>query len=181
MGRTILIIGGARSGKSALAEQLAGRERKVAYVATASALDDEMRERIRRHRRRRPKNWTTFEQQLEIDKLLPSLSEDYDAILIDCMVLYVTNMLLGDELERVSDAAILSAVDHLLRASRLSKADVLIVSNEVGCGIVPEADLARHFRDVMGLANQRLAAGADEVYHVVAGIAQRIKPPEAAG
>ena len=94
------------------------------------------------------------------------------------MLAYVTNMLLADELERVSDAAILSAISQLLRACRVSEADVIIVSGEVGCGIVPDNDLARRFRDVMGLANQKLAAGADEVYHVVAGIAQRIKPSE---
>ena len=177
MARTSLILGGARSGKSAFAERLAGTDRRVAYVATATARDDEVHERIRRQRLRRSKTWTTYEQPLDVAEIVHALSEQYEAILVDSVLLYVTNMLLADELDRVSDAGILSAIDQLVRACRVSKADVLIVSGEVGCGVAPTDDLTRRFRDVMGRANQKLAAGADEVYLVVTGIGQRIKPP----
>jgi len=176
MGKIIVVLGGARSGKSAFAEELAGRDRKVAYVATATPLDEEMHERIRRHRLRRPKGWVTYEQPLEIAELLPTLSEGYESVLVDCMTLYVTNMLLTDALERESEAGVLSAIDRFLRACAAVRSDVIVVSGEVGCGVVPADEMARRFCDVMGLVNQRLAKHADEVYHVIAGIGRRIKP-----
>jgi adenosylcobinamide kinase/adenosylcobinamide-phosphate guanylyltransferase len=176
MKKLTLVIGGARSGKSAAAEQLAGYDRKVAYVATGRVLDDETRERVRRHQARRPRAWRTFEQQLELDRLVPQLAKEYDVILVDCALLYVTNLFLGQEENPATEADILAAVERLLRACREAEAEVVLVSGEVGCGIVPENALARRFRDVMGRVNQRLAEKADEVYHVVAGIPLRIKP-----
>jgi len=172
VGKISLVIGGARSGKSALAESLVGRDRRVVYVATGLPLDDEMRERIRRHQARRPPSWRTFEQQTDLELLLPRIAGECDAILIDCATLYVSNMLLagGDE------ASILAATDRLLKSCRETGRDVVIVSNEVGCGIVPDNPLGRLFRDVMGLVNQRIAATADEAHLVVAGIPMRIKP-----
>ena len=179
MGKLTLVIGGARSGKSAFAEGLAGRERKVAYIATATAEDEEMRERILKHRLARPRTWTTYEQPAEADALLPSLAGKCDAVLFDCALLYVSNMLLADTLDRVSDAGIFSAIERLLRAARAAPFDTILVSGEVGCGVVPLDALVRRFRDVMGEVNQRLAAQADEVYYVVAGLPHRLKPAPA--
>ena len=182
MGKLVLIIGGARSGKSQLAETMAQgalslpAARKVAYLATSEALDDEMRERIRKHRARRPKSWQTFEQPLDLDKLVPKLSGKFDAIIIDCATLYVTNVLLRQEAGPVTEGDVLAAVDRLVKACLETEATVIIVSNEVGSGIVPDNAMARQFRDIMGFANQRIAAAAEEVYFTVAGIATRIKP-----
>jgi adenosylcobinamide kinase/adenosylcobinamide-phosphate guanylyltransferase len=170
----ILILGGARSGKSQFAEKMATG--KVAYVATSEALDDEMRERIRKHQARRPKNWRTFEQPLDIDKLVPKLADEFDGIIIDCATLYVTNIFLGQETGPATEGDVLAAVERLIKACSGARATVIIVSNEVGSGIVPENAMARQFRDIMGFANQRLAAAADEVYFTVAGIPMKIKP-----
>ena len=178
MGRLILVLGGARSGKSVFAESLAGLERKVAYIATARPADDEMRERVRAHRARRSKQWVTYEQPEEIHTRLHAASDDFDAVLVDCVLVYVSNMLLADETQRQSNAGILAAIDRLVRAAKVSKADVVVVSGEVGSGIIPANELARRYADLMGLANQKLAAGADEVYLVTAGIPQRLKPCE---
>lgn len=173
----ILVLGGARSGKSLLAEKLVSG--KVAYIATGAALDDEMRERVRKHRARRPRGWRTFEQQLDLDKLAPKLAEEFDGIIIDCATLYVTNIFLSQETGPATEGDVLAAIDRLVKACSGTKATVIIVSNEVGSGIVPENALARQFRDIMGFVNQRLAAAADEVYFTVAGIAMRIKPAAA--
>jgi adenosylcobinamide kinase/adenosylcobinamide-phosphate guanylyltransferase len=207
MGRITLVLGGARSGKSEVAERLAapaGRgihpegihpegddgARKVAYIATSLVLDDEMRERVRIHRARRPQTWRTYEQATDLDLLVRQLAKEADVILIDCALMYVSNLFFVDEEEaagpvvkrsayyRASEARIDDAINRLLAACEAAP-DVIIVSGEVGCGIVPENALARRFRDIMGLVNQRLAERADEVYSVTAGIPVRIKAAEA--
>ena len=191
MGKITLVLGGARSGKSEVAERLAapaGRgihpegddgARKVAYIATSLVLDDEMRERVRIHRARRPQTWRTYEQATDLDLLVRQLAKEADVILIDCALMYVSNLFFVDEEEAAGEARIVGAINSLLAACEAAP-DVIIVSGEVGCGIVPENALARRFRDIMGLVNQRLAERADEVYSVTAGIPVRIKAAEPA-
>jgi len=177
MAKMTLVLGGARSGKSAFAEDLARKYKDVVYIATAEVKDEEMRERIQIHRARRPFNWKTIEAPFHVDRIIPNLDEKVGVVYLDCITLYVTNMLLSDEKENLKkkQSQILEEINKLCKACRESKSDVIIVSNEVGLGIVPDNALSRVFRDIAGSANQILADEADEVYFMVAGIAQRIK------
>lgn len=172
MTRVVLVTGGARSGKSRFAEQrlaqLAPRG-PWRYVATAEARDDEMRARIEHHRLRRGASFATVEAPRDLVAALRNVEER--GVLIDCVTLWLTNLLLdgGD------DTALLAAVDAAAAAARRSMVPVVIVTNEVGAGIVPDNALARRFRDVAGLANQRLAAASDEVFLVAAGLPIRLR------
>lgn len=176
MGTITLVIGGARSGKSAHAENIAGSDRRVAYIATGEAHDEEMRERVRLHRARRPKTWRTFERGLELDALISEIGGMFDAILIDDAMIFVANMFMERENNPESQIEILPSVDALAKAAGESDADIIIVSAELGAGVVPMDPSTRRFRDLVGLANQRLASAADEVYYVIAGIPWKIKP-----
>jgi len=166
------ITGGARSGKSAFAEGLALRlPGRRAYLATAQALDAEMLARIEHHRRRRGDAWDTFEEPLAVAELVRKLNGRYDVLLLDCLTLWLSNVIArvatdGDVAERVEDLA--AAIGTYAGAS-------LIVSNEVGLGIVPENPLARRFRDLAGFLNQRIARAADEAYLMASGIPVKIK------
>ncbi|MFN3532910.1 MAG: bifunctional adenosylcobinamide kinase/adenosylcobinamide-phosphate guanylyltransferase [Candidatus Brocadia sp.] len=246
MAKITFVLGGARSGKSAFAEGLAKKYNDVVYIATAEVKDDEMRERIRVHRARRPFNWKTIESPYHVDKVVSDLNDKAGLVLIDCITLYITNMLLSSEKgvsrgkmlfapasltkgvqsplplttptkvrgtggraiypildgrgageggkslpDEIANSAhcsdpqmghlkqrqtqIIDKINRLSRACRESRSDAIIISNEVGLGIVPDNALSRVFRDVAGYANQILAEEADEVYFIVAGIAQRIK------
>lgn len=175
--RVILLLGGARSGKSRTAEQWA-RERggRVLFIATAQAFDDEMRERIAQHRAERPPHWDTLEQPLHMAALPPL--RGYDVVILDCITLLASNALLtlpDDCTQAQANAAVISEVEALLRAAEESQATWLIISNEVGMGIVPPYRLGRLYRDALGSANQQLAAHADEVHLLVAGIPWRLK------
>ncbi len=168
-GRTILILGGARSGKSTFAERKCielGGER--IYLATAEALDDEMRQRIAQHRGRRGGDWKTVEAPIDLLNQLEAYAHAGSTVLVDCVTLWLSNLMGRDMDPQV-------AIDRLAAGLHALKGNVVLVSNEVGLGIVPDNALARAFRDVAGLANQRLAAAADEVYFVVAGIPMRMK------
>ncbi len=177
MGEMILILGGARSGKTALAEDLARGLGPVTYVATATREpgDSEMLARIDRHRAKRPQEWATVEVPRDLGAALPALVARPGTVVIDCVTLWLTNLMLGigggPELD---DGAILAAVAEAGRASK-GEARVAWVSNEVGSGVVPENRLARRFADLQGLANQELAAQADSVYLSVAGLPLRLK------
>jgi adenosylcobinamide kinase/adenosylcobinamide-phosphate guanylyltransferase len=179
--RLIVLLGGARSGKSAYAEQWArARGQRVLFVATAQALDDEMRERIARHRAARPVAWRTLEAPLHAgDAIRAVVAEDtFDTVLVDCITLLAANALLtlpDDAEQNAADAAILAEIDALLVAYRASAATWLVVSNEVGMGVVPPSRLGRLYRDALGRANQRLAAAADEVVLLVAGLPWTLK------
>jgi len=219
MAKITLVLGGTRSGKSFFAEELAKKNHNVAYIATAEIKDDEMRERVRVHRARRPHHWKTIESPFQVDRVVSDLNGKADVIFIDCITLYITNMLLYEEITTSSssmlesenpqgkdagmlpsgtflqtdevvdsDSAdkqhsllekrqrhILTRIEKLSQACRESSADVIMVSNEVGLGIVPDNALARSFMDIAGLSNQLLADDADEVYFTIAGIAQKIK------
>jgi adenosylcobinamide kinase/adenosylcobinamide-phosphate guanylyltransferase len=176
MGKLIFILGGARSGKSTYAQRLAERSGKsIAFIATAQAGDDEMSARITKHRADRPAEWTTLEIQQNIAAHLKAHPTQAELYLLDCMTLLVANILFQYTEGEVTDEqkaadAIKAEVDELLAHIRTQKADWIIVSNEVGLGLVPPYPLGRIYRDLLGIANQRLAAAADEVYMLVAGI-----------
>jgi len=170
----IFITGGARSGKSKLALQLAERAGgKVAFIATARAGDDEMAERILIHRKSRPKEWITVEEPIDVPWAI-SKAADHDLVIIDCLTLLLSNLML-DSSSLNETGGILDKMEDLVKASRSFKGTVIVVSNEVGMGIVPENELARKFRDLAGRANQIMANAADEVYLCVSGIPVKLK------
>jgi len=171
-----LLIGGARSGKSRAAESLCAGSSRVAYIATARADDEEMRARITRHRQDRAVHWKTFEEPLEIAPLLQKLQQDFDVLLLDCLTVWLSNSLY--RLRRHPPAEIESRVLQQLQkvVAAAAGAHLIIVSNEVGAGIVPTTKVGRMFRDLQGLANQHVAAAADRVLMMVAGIPIQIKP-----
>jgi len=171
MGKITLILGGARSGKSAYALSLAKKYRKVAFIATCQALDKEMRERIRLHKEARPKHWETFEEPKDLAKLLGKINNSFDCILIDCLTLLVSNLILSGD----SQQQVFEKIKGLLLVLSKKKAKVILVSNEVGLGLVPANKLGREFRDIAGRANQLVANKADEVFFTVSGIALKIK------
>ncbi len=170
--KIVLVGGGVRSGKSAFALALS-RERghRRVFVATGEALDEEMRARVAMHRKERGPDFRTIEAPRELVAALSRI-ETADVIVIDCMTLWLSNLLLVG----LSDAAIEARIEDLCRALAQRRFHTLLVTNEVGLGIVPENALARRFRDVAGRAHQRLGRAADEVYFGVMGQMLRLKP-----
>lgn len=170
--KTYFITGGARSGKSAFAEKLAsGLTGRRAYVATAQALDAEMAARIEKHRQDRNTAWDTYEEPLATAELLRKLSTSHSIALLDCLTLWLSNVMAHAE----NDDAISSRADELVSAVKEFSGVCIVVSNEVGLGIVPDNPLARKFRDFAGMLNQSVARVADEVYFTAAGIPMKIK------
>ena len=185
MGELILVIGGARSGKTTYAQHLAHDMAgdKVLYVATAEAKDEEMQERITAHRDSRPAVWRTLEAPLQVGAAISSHLAAEPVVVVDCLTLLVTNAILacGEEPDaRQAEAAARAEIDALLAAQRQSGATFIIVSNEVGQGLVPPYPLGRVYRDVLGMANQAVAAQAARVYWMVAGIPVDIRALQAA-
>ncbi len=168
----ILVGGGARSGKSKLSLTLARRlgQRRL-FLATAQAGDEEMRQRIGRHRRTRGDDFRTLEEPLALPEVLRRES-DHDVVVIDCLTLWLANLLIAG----LESEAIARRVGELAEVLRRGRAHAIVVTNEVGLGLVPETPLGRTFRDVAGLAHQRLATEADEVYFGVMGVMLRVKP-----
>lgn len=180
----ILITGGARSGKSRLAEQFAAKQGdNVLYIATSIVTDDEMAQRIAIHQQTRPATWQTHEGFSQLGSVIQERGAQHDAIMLECITTMITNLMFEntgdipaeamdfDELENKINLQI----DALIEGCRQCLCPVYIVTNEVGFGIVPENLLARRFRDIAGRVNQRLAAFADEVYLVVSGIELKMK------
>ncbi len=174
-----LILGGARSGKSRYAESLAPRlGPRVLFVATAQAGDDEMASRIAAHQAARPKAWTTLEADVSVGNAIGAATPDFDVVLLDCVTLLAANVLgrLNEPVdEEVAGAALNAEIDELLAAIRGRLARWLVISNEVGLGVVPPYPLGRVYRDALGRANQRLAAAADNVLFMVAGLPMLVK------
>ena len=172
--KLILILGGVRSGKSSYAQQLAGGlGNRILFLATAEAGDEEMKRRIARHKASRPESWRTIEEPLDIAGALRKEAAHADAVIIDCVTVWLSNMLMRDE--KLSETEILKQIDRIVEAYEQDYATYIIVSGEVGMGIVPERPLGRLFRDYLGLVNQRLAGKADRVVMMVAGIAMDLK------
>lgn len=171
----ILILGGARSGKSACAESLARQGEKTLFVATAEALDDDMKRRIEKHRARRPAAWDTLEEPLDPVAAIPSALAGHDTLLIDCLTLWVSNLLLqpGDDAD--AETEVLSRAGALLDLYDRTDARWILVSNEVGLGVAPATELGRNYRDVLGRVNQLFASRADKVYLMVAGLPVDLK------
>lgn len=173
MAQVTFITGGTRSGKSAFAQSLAERcEGPLLYVATAGIGDNEMAERVRRHRTARGARWDTLEEPLALADQLPPAAAGKGAILLDCVTLWLCNLLFHhDECE----SGVWPEVDRFIAFLPSLSAPLFLVSNEVGSGIVPDNRLSRQFRDLAGEVNQRLAAAADEAWLVVSGLPLRLK------
>jgi adenosylcobinamide kinase/adenosylcobinamide-phosphate guanylyltransferase len=180
MGQLILVLGGARSGKSTYAQQLAqalGKER-VLFVATAEAGDAEMARRIAKHRQERPAAWRTLEAPRHVGAGVRIQLHDAHVVLVDCMTLLVSNVVVPLDVTAdltAATAAVEAEVETLLQVVRESAATCIVVSNEVGLGLVPDTPLGRVYRDLLGRANQVLAAHAQVVYFMVAGLAVDVK------
>ncbi|MCX5714718.1 MAG: bifunctional adenosylcobinamide kinase/adenosylcobinamide-phosphate guanylyltransferase [Candidatus Omnitrophica bacterium] len=172
MGKITFILGGARSGKSSKAISLAKENSNdVAFIATCQALDKEMARRIAAHKESRPAAWKTFECPKDIFSVLEHNGNQFELVIIDCLTLWVSNLLL----EGVKDKDIAEEIRRIVLALKKTNSDAIIVSNEVGLGIVPDNELGRVFRDIAGRVNQIVAEKADEVIFMVAGLPWRIK------
>jgi adenosylcobinamide kinase/adenosylcobinamide-phosphate guanylyltransferase len=178
-GKFYFIFGGARSGKSSFAEKLASSlGEEVTYIATAEALDEEMAARIREHKRRRPASWNTIEEPYRVTDVLETIGKEGGVILIDCLTLLLTNLFYKQATEQDDDTRlkqVLSEINRLAKTAKECSADVLIVSNEVGLGVVPDYPDGRLFRDLTGWANQIMTQEADNAYFMVSGMALDIK------
>lgn len=177
--RLTLLLGGARSGKSSHAQSLAEATGKsVTFLATAQALDEEMSARIQKHRAERPVHWATLEVPLEVAACVEQIKSDM--VLLDCVTLLVNNLMMQfvkDDLvdELLFTQAVQKEINELIANLRGQNQEWIIISNEVGLGLVPPYQMGRVYRDVLGWANQRLAREADEVIYMVAGIPTIIK------
>jgi adenosylcobinamide kinase / adenosylcobinamide-phosphate guanylyltransferase len=178
--RLILLLGGARGGKSAYAirlardgERAAGDE--VCFIATAQGLDEDMTKRIARHRAERPTNWRTIEEPYQIDEALKQAAET-EVVVVDCLTLFVSNWLMRHEDEHECEQFVRRTTRKFLELAQARQQMVICVSNEVGLGIVPDTRMGRVFRDLLGRVNQDFAAAADEVYLLVAGLPLQLKP-----
>src|SRR5215510_11119419 len=169
--KLILVLGGAASGKSQAALELAGQAAPRAFVATGESLDREMAVRIARHRATRSSDWVTAEVPTNITDWLNANGATYQSIVLDCLTLWLNNL----QERRLGTLAISDATADLLHAIRATRARVVIVSNELGLGLVPATKVVRAFRDLAGRVNQQVAAEADEVYLTVSGIPLRLK------
>ncbi|MCP4411915.1 MAG: bifunctional adenosylcobinamide kinase/adenosylcobinamide-phosphate guanylyltransferase [Gammaproteobacteria bacterium] len=167
-----LIIGGARSGKSHYAESLIKKiSKKITYIATASADDEEMKNRIQHHKKTRPKDWSLIEEKLYLSSILKQQLNKEEPLLIECMTLWLSNWVCSENLQLWN-----TEKHNFLKALKQCKTDIVIVSNEVGSGIVPMGELSRNFVDEAGWLNQELSKLADQVVLVVAGLPLVIKP-----
>lgn len=177
MGRIVFVIGGARSGKSKFAlKEASGIPGRKLYIATAEPFDEEMIERIQRHKRERSADWEVIEEPVDITGAIKR-ADPYDVLLLDCLTLWISNIKMRyQERERQEDTfnGFVKALKEFKDSSD-TDATLFIVSNEVGMGIVPTNELTRDFRDSSGFLNQRVAEMAEEVYFVIAGIPLRIK------
>jgi adenosylcobinamide kinase/adenosylcobinamide-phosphate guanylyltransferase len=170
--KSILITGGARSGKSQFAQKLAvAAGGKVLFIATAEAKDEAMRLRIEAHQQSRPKGWKTVEAPLGVSEIIGQHASKAETVVIDCITMLVANIMLQER----GEEPVLKEIEALINQMDELKANFILVTNEVGLGLVPDNELGRRYRDCLGRANQILAQHADEVYLMVAGIPVRLK------
>lgn len=188
MGKITVVTGGARSGKSSYAEQIAkgiGLDEKVLYIATAIAFDEEMQDRVNKHKEARPKHWETYEGFENLHDIILEKGDKYNTILLDCITVMITNIMFNNgkfdeynitqEVLDEIESSVTDQLEKLLASANEKKTHLIMVTNEVGSSVVPEAKLARVFRDLAGRANQLIAKGAHEVYLLVSGIPVKIK------
>lgn len=171
MGKLIFILGGARSGKSSFALEIAKKCKRVVFVATAQALDREMVKRIKLHKESRPGHWDTIEEPRNIEAVLKKIKNKYDCVIIDCLTLLISNLILSG----LAQEAIKGKINKLMLVFKKINCKVIVVSNEVGFGIVPDNKLGRDFRDMSGKINQIVAKESDRVIFMVAGLPLKIK------
>ena len=151
----ILITGGARAGKSSFAQKLAAESGgKVLFVATAEARDEDMRRRIEKHQKSRPSNWKTLESPSEVAKAISQNGGEYEVVVIDCITMLVSNVMLAADDERTAESAVINEIEALIKAMQTKPSAFIVVSNEVGLGIVPDNELSRNYRDLFGRANR---------------------------
>ena len=186
MGKLIYISGGARSGKSGFAEKyIEEKYEKKIYLATGIAFDDEMKDKISKHKRRRGKNWKTIENYKNIPTLLKEHIEGYDVILLDCLTNMVSNLMILDndrdwekitieEVNKIKEKMV-KEVKEILNFVEENNIDMVVVSNELGMGLVPNNYLGRYFREIAGKINQIAAEKSEEAYFVVSGIPMKLK------
>ena len=175
-GKIILLLGGARSGKSTFAQELAKNlGNKVLFVATAEPFDEEMQTRIENHKKSRPNSWRTLEIPLNIAKELKANITEAEVVLIDCLTIWVSNLMGTGANNIQAEKCVLADINELITLTKAIDTNLIIVSNEVGMGLVPEYELGRIYRDLLGKANQLIAKHANEVYFLVAGIPSKIK------
>ena len=185
MSKIILVTGGARSGKSNFAESLCiNQNNRTAYIATSVAFDEEMKNRVKKHQESRPKEWKTYEIYKDIYSIVETLDKNHDTVIMDCVTLMVNNLMFtygidvdkatSEELDELENY-IREQIIKLLEAVKKTNLYFVIVSNEIGMGIVPENKLARIYGDFVGRANQLISKYSDEVYFVVSGIPMKVK------
>ena len=179
MGSLILILGGARSGKSTFAQQWAqekGGER-VLFVATAQAGDEEMRQRIKKHQQERPSGWDTLEASHSVGRSIMDYPVQAEVVLVDCLTLLVSNLIVAapDPFASQVEEHVMQEIEDLITCAEQFPGTMIVVSNEVGLGLVPAYPLGRAYRDLLGRANQVLAQKANQVQFLVAGIPMMIK------
>lgn len=179
--RLTLVLGGVRAGKSSYAQRLASTGERVLFVATAEAGDKEMEDRIRAHRQSRPVEWDTLEEPIDLVNALAPQLHRYDTVLLDCLTLWVSNLLLRGQGPGPENVGILSETKRLLELYEKADSTWIVVSNEVGLGVVPATQLGRSYADELGRVNQTVAAAADEVYFMAAGLPLSMKGREAGG
>ncbi|MGB8014133.1 MAG: bifunctional adenosylcobinamide kinase/adenosylcobinamide-phosphate guanylyltransferase [Terriglobales bacterium] len=167
-----LVLGGVRSGKSRFAQEFANRFPRVLFVATAKASDAEMFAKIRRHQAERPDHWQTIEEPLELARVVTECAAQFDMLLVDCLTIFIANLL---EAAETDPAGMDLRIEPFLEALRTAPTSVVLVSNEVGSGVVPPYPSGRRFRDVLGELNQRVAAIADNAVLMVAGLPLALK------
>jgi adenosylcobinamide kinase / adenosylcobinamide-phosphate guanylyltransferase len=170
--RLLLVLGGTRSGKSRFARERAGASRSVLFLATGVATDEDMATRIARHQAERPRDWTTLEARYDLRKSLTDAWHGERCLLLDDFASMVSNLLVE---RAAAEDDVLAEVLELLDFVRYHSVELIVVSSEVGSGVVPDARLGRQFRDLLGIANQSLASAADEVVLLVAGLPLRLK------
>ena len=180
MSKIIFLLGGARSGKSSYAIDLAKRiSDKVLYFATGVPCDDETKAKIEIHKKVRPKSWIVVEEPLNLEIVLNRIDKSIEVVILDCFTFWVSNLLLHYQDKKVDssylETEITTRVLQVISIARNIRAQVIIVSNEVSMGIVPETSLGRVFRDILGRVNQMVTASADEVLLMVAGIPIKVK------
>ncbi|AEB76069.1 bifunctional adenosylcobinamide kinase/adenosylcobinamide-phosphate guanylyltransferase [Clostridium botulinum] len=186
MGKIILVTGGARSGKSSYAENIAKEiGEKILYIATSIPFDDEMKHRVEKHKESRPEVWDTYEGYKDLDIVVREKNNLYDGMLLDCVTIMTSNFMfdyIGDKIEEADNTTldevekkIITTFENLLNEVNKGNITMILVTNELGYGIVPENKLARVYRDIVGRINQYIASRASEVYLVVCGIPMKVK------